>query len=165
MYFMKKHVIYLFGLFFMLVFCNNVNAQTGIKITYLDQTVQSFSIADKGKLYFNTTDLIVSTNGVTNTNIPINIIQKITFDANALGTETFEMANEQWLLYPNPVLDTFQISSAKETNHFQVQIFNLNGKQVHKGIYNNNQIIDISYLNAGVYIAKVNNVSLKFIKK
>lgn len=160
-----KYLFHSFGLLFLLLFSKEVIAQTTIKVTYYNQTTQNFAVTTAGKLYFNTTDLIVSTDGLTNTNIPINIIQKITFADNALGTETFEMVKEQWLLFPNPVSSTFQISSTKAETDFEVKIFNMNGKLVHKGRYNNNSNIDASYLSPGIYIAKVNNVSLKFVKK
>ncbi|MFM2358684.1 MAG: hypothetical protein RLY16_677 [Bacteroidota bacterium] len=64
----------------LLFFCHHSFAQTGVKVTYYDETVQVFNVATSGKLYFETDNLLVQlSDAATPTTIPISIIRKITF--------------------------------------------------------------------------------------
>lgn len=72
---------------------------------------------------------------------------------------------EQLYIYPNPVLDMFSIESGVNES-IPFKLYDINGKLVFKDkSYNSNQQIDISDLSAGLYFLKINDQTLKVIKK
>ncbi len=139
-------------------------AQTGVNVTYYDGSNQTFNVAATGKLYFDTDNLFVKTDGATPpTTIPVNIIRKITF-SNALATSTFGNNEANVLLYPNPSSDLIRIKSdAYEA--LKTKIYSLTGQLMLDGIYQSNQDIDVSTLASGLYLIQVNGLTIKFSKK
>jgi len=68
----------------------------------------------------------------------------------SLGTDSFTSSKSS--LYPNPVKNTFSIATTNTIK--EVEIFDLLGKKVFTQ-KNTKENIDISFLNKGIYIAKV----------
>ncbi|MGZ5284286.1 MAG: M1 family aminopeptidase [Kaistella sp.] len=66
-------------------------------------------------------------------------------------------------IYPNPVKDQLSVSGA-HTDH-QFEIFSLDGKLIKTGKYSSGNTIDVSPLPKGVYLLKIQNQNLKFIKE
>lgn len=69
--------------------------------------------------------------------------------------------NDAIRMFPNPVIDYFQISEVNADSEFL--IFDLQGRILLEGIYKGEDI-NVSFLNAGIYIFEINNEKLKFIK-
>lgn len=74
------------------------------------------------------------------------------------------------MVYPNPTIDSFQISLDTETiNDFTIQVFNILGKKVLEKVNFNSRTIDISFLESGIYLLKISkenqHKTLKLIKK
>jgi hypothetical protein len=143
------------------LFSGTVGAQSVITVKYYDGTSQNYSVSEEGRLYFSGDDLVISTDGSNGTNIPVTIIQRITFNSN-LGTTEIS-AQDKILLYPNPSNSFIRIS-AKDPS-LDVLIFSMNGQLVQKGTCKPDTDIDVSGLSAGIYFVKVNGVTVKFIKK
>lgn len=74
------------------------------------------------------------------------------------GTSSINAKIDEVTIYPNPVESTLYFNS-KEIVKFE--IFNMQGKLVLSG---NSQKADVSFLETGHYIVKINGVSKKFIK-
>lgn len=76
---------------------------------------------------------------------------------------TNEETSQQKMLavYPNPVKETLFLKNIE--NNSAYQIFDMSGKSIMKGIYSNG--INVNPLRNGVYFIKINNTSVKFIKK
>lgn len=139
-------------------------AQTGVNITYYDGTNQTFSVAATGKLYFETDNLFLKTDGTTTpTTIPVNIIRKITF-SNALATTTFGENASNVMLYPNPSSEVIRIKS-DTLDVLNTKIYSLTGQLILEGRYQSNQDIDVSSLASGLYLVQVNGLTIKFSKK
>jgi len=75
------------------------------------------------------------------------------------SASTFEHKN-QIKLYPNPVVDQLQLEGLAENT--KVQIFNLTGALVAD---ESSTTIDMSYFESGIYFIKVEDTSLKVVKK
>ena len=99
----------------------------------------------------------------TETSIPVSIIQKITFTDEVLATQNVGLNKNNLQLYPNPSTDYIRIKSKAKS--LDVKIYNLEGKLVVSGNYISDEDINVSKLNAGVYLVQANGVTLKFIKK
>jgi len=140
-------------------------AQTTISVTYYDGTVQGFTVAESGKLYFESDNLYIKTDAVTTapTTIPVNIIRKITF-SNALATTTFGSNKNHLALYPNPGSDVIRIAS--DANEIlKIRVYSLTGQLILQVNYQPNQDIDVSKLSSGLYLVQVNGLTIKFSKK
>lgn len=139
-------------------------AQTGVYITYYDGSNQTFNVAATGKLYFETDNFFVKTDGnTTPTTIPVNIIRKITF-SNALATATFGKNVSNLMLYPNPSSEVIRIKSEVQ-EALKTKIYSSTGQLFLQGTYQSNQDIDVSSLASGLYLIQVNGLTIKFSKK
>lgn len=66
-------------------------------------------------------------------------------------------------VYPNPVKD--QLSVAGITKSQKYEIYSLDGKMIKNGNYSSDKTIDVNSLSKGIYILKIDNQNLKFIKE
>jgi hypothetical protein len=159
-YHFSGRMIFIFLLFFGVF----TFAQTGVKIKYYTGTEQGFNVSSSGKLYFSGDNLLVKPEAnSTETSIPVSIIQKITFTDEVLSTQNVGLNKNNLQLYPNPSTDYIRIKS--EAKSLDVKIYSLEGKLVVSGTYKSDEDINISKLNAGVYLVQANGVTIKFIKK
>lgn len=75
-----------------------------------------------------------------------------------------------FLLYPNPTSQALYITHPTLSS-FQLQLIDINGKQVFSGIVNNNEAIDVTKYAQGMYLVIVENLetnkknNYKIIKK
>jgi len=69
--------------------------------------------------------------------------------------------NEKYTIFPNPSSDFIQVEGVNSTDKYEIR--DLLGNIVGEGIYNSS--IDISYLSTAYYFLKINNQTIKFIKK
>lgn len=85
--------------------------------------------------------------------------QKILF-ATSTSTSLEENKELQIFVFPNPVSHTLRIQGVDENT--SLEVYNLTGKSVikDKGIE-----LDVTSLNQGTYILRINNQYVKFIKK
>jgi len=102
---------------------------------------------------------------------PIDSLQ-VLFDAEhycpTIGLEESEEFNESFSFMPNPV-DDILILESKETQVFQVQIVDVNGKVLKQSSIINHLSLDVSDLSHGLYFIQIYNddktIIQKFIKK
>ena len=83
-----------------------------------------------------------------------------------LETEDYEFASNL-VVYPNPASNgEFTINSSNQSEK-SIEIYTLLGQRIYKNLVLNNELINVSYLNSGVYILKINEgakiTSLKLI--
>lgn len=155
----KKLFILIFSFTFGISF-----SQTGVVVSYYEDSSQSFTINTGGKLYFSEDNLYIQTD-VTSTpfSIPVTIINKITFSS-ALGVEDVTVKEQNLLLYPNPAKNYIKIKS-EQVDNFEISIYNIRGELILKGKYLSDEDIDISNLENGLYLMRVNGLTSKFIKE
>ena len=84
--------------------------------------------------------------------------QKILFAESNTGIE--ELGISSFFVFPNPVSNTLYIQGVDE--YTALEVFNLTGKSVIEG---KGTELDVTSLNQGTYILRINNQYLKFIKK
>ena len=80
-------------------------------------------------------------------------------------------SSKNFILYPNPVLDEFEIIfDNKSYDEFTISIFNINGQKIHtKNNLSAQSNMDVSDLNPGMYFVKIQfengeQVTRKFVK-
>lgn len=98
---------------------------------------------------------------------PIDSLQ-VLFDAEhycpTIGIEESEDFNEYFELRPNPVENTLTIEG-RETQVFQVQIIDLNGRVLRQSSVIHQLSIDVSDLSEGLYFIQIYNEEKSFIQK
>ena len=65
-------------------------------------------------------------------------------------------------VYPNPVTNTLTINGLNRKMEYS--ICNLSGQKIRSGLISNN-VIDVSNLKAGLYLLRLKNQSIQFIKE
>lgn len=96
-------------------------AQTGVKVTYYDGTIQSFNVASSGKLFFASDNLNVLPDAAAATTvIPTSIIRKITF-SDSLTTLAATLLNLK--VTPNncSAVVSWQSGSEQNFDHYELQ--------------------------------------------
>lgn len=88
----------------------------------------------------------------------------------SLSVNQVKDLSKSLVAYPNPVKDVLNITNpADKTGDASLKVFSATGKLVlQKNIAGNNEDfikLDVSTLQSGVYIYKINDVSNKFIKE
>jgi len=66
-------------------------------------------------------------------------------------------------VYPNPVKNSLSVSGI--TKDQQYEIYSMDGKMIKTGTYSSGKTIDVNTLTKGVYLLKIENQNLKFIKE
>jgi hypothetical protein len=84
--------------------------------------------------------------------------QKILFAESNTGIE--ELGISSFFVFPNPVSNILYIQGVDE--NAALEVFNLTGKSV---IKEKGTELDVTSLNQGTYILRINNQYVKFIKK
>jgi len=154
-------------LFLCLIISLGIKAQNVLVVQLTDQTEQNFDLGENGTVYFleATTDSQGYINIVDNQNNSTTIfyedIQKMYF-ASVMSIEEVENEN-QLLVYPNPAKDYIKIANASSEKS-NIVIYSLDGKMLLQEEKFNNEQIDISLLEKGIYVLKVNNRTFKFSK-
>ncbi|SFN12011.1 delta-60 repeat domain-containing protein/Por secretion system C-terminal sorting domain-containing protein [Chryseobacterium oleae] len=102
------------------------------------------------------------------TNTPSGKLTKFVFrliDQEFLGTDDKVNKKEFLNIYPNPAKDVINFNENTLVKANEVyNIYDLTGKEVLKGKVNESMKINVSYLPKGVYILKIKEQSIKFIK-
>ncbi len=109
-------------------------------------------------LYFNPDDALVIdgtmtivSNDPTNPSYVVNLIGTGT-------TGTHSAPITQSMVYPNPGSETIYVVTSSE-NPSRIEIFNSSGKLVYNNFRTNNQSIDISSFEKGIYLVRISNNS------
>ncbi|MGM0479958.1 MAG: T9SS type A sorting domain-containing protein [Bacteroidota bacterium] len=97
------------------------------------------------------------------TNIPANYLYKENYDCN-VHVEQQDAASDEFLLYPNPAKEQFNITYRGSEKTINYSIHSIDGKQVLSQITTHeNTAIDVSQWNPGVYFLKSDKTVKKFI--
>lgn len=141
------------------------SAQTELLITYNDQTTETFSIAENGKLTFSQTELIIDDGVETPIEILIAEIRKINVSQKNDVSIIENVITEQsdLVLYPNPAGNYIYLKSSG-SEKYPVIIYSITGQKILEGNFTSDEQIDISHLPSGLYIVKTDKQTLKFSK-
>ncbi|MDR1544385.1 MAG: T9SS type A sorting domain-containing protein [Prevotellaceae bacterium] len=152
-----------------LFIANATVAQTDMTVVKFDGNEMQISISQNGILSFDVENLLIKENSKVSELIviPRAEIRKLTF-SEYTGIEdalknTF--AEQKIKIYPNPATDELQIMNYELQNGEKVEIYDIAGKLRKFIVISNSSFVVVSDLSAGVYLLKINNQILKFIKK
>ena len=137
------------------VFANEI---TGCVAVSADGYKTSYVLANIQRIEINATDTEASMTILNKDGVYSSEYQKILFAESNTGIE--ELGISSFFVFPNPVSNTLYIQGVDE--YAALEVFNLTGKSVIEG---KGTELDVTSLNQGTYILRINNQYLKFIKK
>ena len=121
-------------------------------------TTAGYVMSSDSKIYYSDTQIFIKSNGET-----------VSYDLSGLRKAYFstsdnddEIENQHLTIYPNPATDVLKIINTSE--YQSVTIYSIDGKVVKRIEVSNEADINVSDLNAGLYIIGVGNEFSKFIK-
>ncbi len=81
------------------------------------------------------------------------------------AVDNMKSENQEVSVFPNPASDVIYLKNISETGIY-LCIYEIDGKLIKSEVISDvNQSFDISNLQNGIYIIKINNQAIKFIKK
>ena len=123
-----------------------------------DGSTTSILMNKDARIYYSDTQLLFF-DGNETVSVNLSEIRKAYFTA---PQDVDEIENQQFSIYPNPVKDVLRINNISDNQ--EVRIYSINGAIIKKSVVSGNAEINISDLNAGIYIIGVGNDFSKFIK-
>jgi hypothetical protein len=158
----------LFLMFFLLITGGGVSlvkAQS-IDIRMLDGTEQTIGLNSLGKVTFSNNNMLINQITGTTKSYSSSKIRKIYFEAVPTGIENNALKGSTGTLsfYPNPVENSICFRNAPD-DYSTVTILRMDGaKMLELQISSENNFFNVSNLNKGFYLLKVNNQVFKFLK-
>ena len=161
---MKKHLHFIWGLIagFVLLMPCGVRAQTyALKITNTDGTVKEVNLSNLKKITFPNPNMNLFYKNLTSESLTLTSVRSMIFST---PTGVVSAVENVLSVYPNPARNYIQLNNLRIEDK-EIKIFNASGALVK---YNStgsfSQHVDVSDLSGGVYIIRVGNKMLKFIK-
>lgn len=135
--------------------------KTQLVVWVKDGTKVAYALAEKPKVTFTETDLVITTYGV-EVNYPLENMARFTYETN----DESAIVNLQTEESPFKINGESLLFPALKANS-TVSVYSLNGTQVfRKTIRQNGEYaFPLSYLNAGVYMVNVNGLTYKIVKR
>jgi hypothetical protein len=137
------------------VFANEI---TGCVAVSADGYKTSYVLANIQRIEINATDTEASMTILNKDGVYSSEYQKILFAESNTGIE--ELGISSFFVFPNPVSNTLYIQGVDDDA--ALEVYNLTGKSL---IKENGTELDVTSLNQGTYILRINNQYVKFIKK
>ena len=152
---LKTITTFLMLMFASLLFANEVSTMVAVSADGDDTT---YALADIKRIDVNTTGTSASMTVVLNDGTEEGIFSKLLFAKDITSIEG--IGEVSVYVYPNPVSNTLNIQGVDETA--SLSVFNLSGKCI---LLDKGTELDVTSLQQGTYILRVNNQYVKFIKK
>jgi len=160
---MKKHFYIIVFLFFVSgVFC--LQAQNSLIVNLNDGSSSNNLLSSLNKVTFSAGNMNVIKKDASANSYAISTIRNLNF---GVYSGVFDVSENQSTLsvYPVPACDFINIKNAPE-GQLRVVIFSLDGTVLKNCVMSDSsQPIDISSLNRGLYLLRVNDKTIKFTKQ
>ena len=147
-----------FGL--MLMWFPSGMAQTLVTLTFHNGSSQEIEVSTSGKIYFSDNYMYINDGTAVPYSFAVENIRNMVF-TEVLGVHDIE--TESFSVYPNPVNNEFYIQG-NDAQSYRYTLYALDGRLLMSGIGQNITPINMGMLSSGLYILKINNISLKINK-
>lgn len=156
-----KSKLLLFLLLGFSIFAWAENNPTNLVVWAKDGTKVAYALAEKPKVTFTETDLVITSNGI-EVNYNLENMARFTYEDNTATAITNLQTNES----PFKLTGESLLFPALKENS-TVSVYSLNGTLVFKKTVRQNgeYAFPLSNLNAGVYMVNVNGLTYKIVKK
>jgi hypothetical protein len=141
---------------------NTVRCQNNLILKLADGTEKSSILSSLGKITFSGTNMILNYNDGTTGVFDESSVTKMVFST-VSAVETVSATGNELAVYPNPASNFIAIKNAPE-QQFNYSIYGLDGSLLISAKQTAGSQINISNLQKGFYVIKVNNQAMKFLK-
>lgn len=157
-----KHKYNCVLIIFLLSFQCSVFSQTNaLNLKIFSGENKSIELNTLRKITFSAGNMVMNFLNSTSDEIAMNSIEKMFFGT---FTSLSNLSDSDLLIYPNPGTDYIKIKNVSVVNQ-TIKVYDLNGiLHFSLTISSSDSKIDVSGLNKGVYLLKVNENVLKFTK-
>ena len=148
--------------FTFLLFCAFVlvsQAQNALLLHSMDGNATAYSFDDLKKITFADDKIVFYTS--LQTSVALSDVRKMTFGTIS-SVEDARMSHAV-SLFPNPATSFIALKGFEDVSNYY-QIFDVQGKMQLQGYLNEDQIVSVEMLRAGLYILRIGNANLKFSK-
>lgn len=125
--------------------------------------VESYPVTTATVVSFSETGVVVA-NGEAQATMPFGAFQTLGFGSGSVGIGKVEAVSTRLFVTPNPVRSAMAVAGA-ESLDATLNIFDTSGRRVVSRSNYNGETIDVSSLAPGLYLAQIDNQTIKFIKK
>jgi hypothetical protein len=142
----------------------NLSAQSSLTIYLKNKNQQSLLVSSVKKIVFTKDNLEFKQSDGSESVYAFTAVAKIAFSTSTTGTDDILSGQEALSIYPNPVKDYIYFRNLSD-NGAKITIFNLNGSVLLSTELNAvDSGINVSVLEKGFYLLKVNDKTFKFTK-
>lgn len=139
------------------------SAQTTDITVYYRTNSSTDVIQDVKKFYFEGESVVFKLGDGTTTSFAMTDVKKMTLAYNEPGLQDIEELSANEGFYPNPVSDMLYFNFNVGEN-VTMQIYSATGQLVKEANLSSDGAIDVSDLNEGLYIVKIDGKTYKFSK-
>lgn len=158
---MKQHLFLLILAFFLTTCAGSMVGQS-ILIETLGGETHTELLSNIQNLHFATGDLVLQLNNGAQTTFALSGLKKLRFDT-SIGIA--DQRKEKLSVIPNPAVASIRLEGLPE-NARNLSVFTPDGRLVLKQVIESKSpVINISDINAGIYILNIDGQIVKFIKQ
>lgn len=154
----------LFNLLMILLLGHSLWAQTVLTVVGVGNESHEVEITTASCMFFHSDSLMVVLGAVGDSSFVYSYsdVKKLFFLD--LYTDNKVVEDVRLMLYPNPVSHYFILEGLDSGEH-QLSVFSMDGVEIIRKEYRPGRILDVSFLKPGIYIVRVGNGMVKFVKK
>ena len=152
--------------FICLMLCTYMlSAQSVLYLSFQDNNTREIDLSTFSKMTFSNGVVRFAYHNAADDDFAVSTIKRIGFSPD----ESLDIYEKQFgktiELYPNPADRFLYFRNVEETTQ-RVNIYSLQGLLVYSGLVDHEQqFIDVSTLSSGVYLMKIGEQTLKFVKR
>lgn len=152
-----KRITFTFLLFCVFVLVSQ--AQNALLLHLSDGNATAYSFDDLKKITFADDKIVFHTGS--QVSVALSDVRKMTFGTISSVDDT--RMSHAVSLFPNPATSFIALKGSVNVNAYY-KIFDVQGKMQLQGYLNEDQIVAVEMLRAGLYILRIGNTNLKFSK-
>lgn len=143
---------------------HTAQAQSSLIVNFKNDSQAGFLVNTLNKITFSGGSLLLKTTDTPLNTYLISDIRKLTFGVYS-GFSAISIDPTALVVYPNPATNFIYLKNSPE-GEINITVFRLDGAVlISKKLKNGLEQIDVSNLSKGLYLLRVNNKTLKFMKQ
>jgi hypothetical protein len=141
---------------------NTVRCQNNLILKLVDGTEKSSVLSILNKITFSGTNMILNYNDGATIIFDESLVKKMVFSS-VSAVETVAATGNEFAVYPNPAKNYITIKNTAD-QELSYSIYGLDGAMLMSATQTAGTQINISSLQKGFYVIRVNNQAMKFLK-
>jgi hypothetical protein len=159
----RTHIVLFFAV--LVSALNAVDAQQSLIIKFNDGTNKGTLVSSLNKITFATGNMLVKKTDTTTDSYVMSTLNRMSFGIYSAVPE-LTTSQTELRVYPNPATSYIKLKNYTIDSELHVAVYSVDGTLVISNyLTSNSDRIDVSSLRNGMYLLKVNEKTIKFIKQ